>query len=152
MALEDSRALKVGHVVDSHGHVDASSDEAGADRVEVEVQDFVGVATQNGHALATSDVPNPAGLIDRGGAAHVASELELRARDFSSVALKHVDGLARLGVPDLTYARGTIAVPSNEPVRILSPSALKFRETISPSWPFKVECSLPVSRSHNFAV
>ena len=47
MALEDSRALKVGHVVDSHGHVDASSDEAGADRVEIEVQDLIGVALEH---------------------------------------------------------------------------------------------------------
>jgi len=48
--------------------------------------------------------------------------------------------------------RYTIAVPSKEPVRILSPSALKFKETISPSCPFRVECSFPVSKSHNFAV
>ena len=45
-----------------------------------------------------------------------------------------------------------MAVPSNEPVRILSPSALKFSDTIYPSWPFKVECSFPVSRSQSLAV
>ena len=46
----------------------------------------------------------------------------------------------------------TIAVPSNDPVKILSPSLLKFKETIYPSCPFKVECSLPVYKSHNLEV
>jgi hypothetical protein len=45
----------------------------------------------------------------------------------------------------------TIAVPSKDPVIILSPSTLKLKETISPSWPFKLECYLPVSKSHSFA-
>jgi len=45
----------------------------------------------------------------------------------------------------------TIAVRSKEPVKILSPSALKCNETISPVWPFKVAISLAVSTSHNFA-
>lgn len=46
----------------------------------------------------------------------------------------------------------TIAVLSNEPVNILSPSALKCKETISPVWALKVATSLPVSTSHNLAV
>jgi hypothetical protein len=45
-----------------------------------------------------------------------------------------------------------IAVLSNDPVKILSPSALKFNETIYPSWPFKVECYFPVYKSHSLAV
>jgi hypothetical protein len=45
-----------------------------------------------------------------------------------------------------------MAVPSKDPVRILSPSALKFKETIYPSCPFNVECSFPVSKSHSLAV
>ena len=49
------------------------------------------------------------------------------------MAAEEVDGLAGFGVPDLNGLICTIAVPSNEPVRILSPSALKLRETISPS-------------------
>ena len=44
------------------------------------------------------------------------------------------------------------AVPSKEPVSILSPSALKFNEIIYPSCPFKVECYLPVSKSQSLAV
>lgn len=68
------------------------------------------------------------------------------------MALEDVDGLSGLGVPDLYQMGGTMAVPSKEPVRILSPSALKLRETIYPSCPLRVECSLPVSRSHSLAV
>lgn len=68
------------------------------------------------------------------------------------MALEDVDGLSGFGVPDLCGLGGTIAVPSKEPVRILSPSALKFRETIYPSCPLSVECSFPVSRSHSLAV
>jgi hypothetical protein len=68
------------------------------------------------------------------------------------VALEEVDRLSRLGVPDLLKARLTMAVPSNEPVNTLSPSALKFRDTIYPSWPLRVECYFPVSRSQSLAV
>ena len=45
-----------------------------------------------------------------------------------------------------------MAVPSKAPVNSLSPSLLKFKETIYPSWPFSVECSFPVYKSHNLAV
>jgi hypothetical protein len=45
-----------------------------------------------------------------------------------------------------------IAVLSKEPVKILSPSALKFKDTIYPSCPFRVECYFPVYKSHNLAV
>lgn len=51
-----------------------------------------------------------------------------------------------------TLVSQIMAVPSNEPVRILSPSALKFKEIIYPSWPFKVECYLPVYKSQSLAV
>jgi len=46
----------------------------------------------------------------------------------------------------------TIAVPSKAPVKILSPSLLKFKETISPSCPLRVECYFPVSKSQSLAV
>ena len=46
----------------------------------------------------------------------------------------------------------TIAVPSKEPVNILSPSLLKFKETIYPSCPFNVECYFPVYKSQSFEV
>lgn len=46
----------------------------------------------------------------------------------------------------------TIAVPSKDPVKILSPSALKFKEIIYPSCPFRVECSFPTSKSQSLAV
>jgi len=44
-----------------------------------------------------------------------------------------------------------MAVLSKEPVNILSPSALKCNDTISPLCPFKVAISLAVSTSHNLA-
>ena len=66
--------------------------------------------------------------------------------------MEDVNWLSGLSIPNLIYFIFTMAVPSNEPVRILSPSALKFRDTIYPSWPFKVECSFPVSRSQSLAV
>jgi hypothetical protein len=144
MSLEYGSAGEGGYVVKSHGRVNAGGDEVGADGVEVEVQYLIGVSLEDGHALARTDVPKSAGLVDGCRAAHVASELELCAGDLPRVALQGVDGLSGLGVPDLSGGRGTIAVPSKEPVRILSPSALKLRETIYPSWPLRVECSLPV--------
>ena len=45
-----------------------------------------------------------------------------------------------------------IAILSNEPVRIISPYALKCNDANSPSCPFKVECIFPISTSHNLAV
>lgn len=45
-----------------------------------------------------------------------------------------------------------MAVPSKEPVNILSPSLLKLSETISASCPFKVECYFPVYKSHSLEV
>lgn len=45
VALEHGRALKVGYIVDTHGHIDTGSDQTGAYCVEIEVQDLVGMAT-----------------------------------------------------------------------------------------------------------
>ena len=110
------------------------------------------MAFENWHALSWSYIPNSAGLIDWGCSTHVTAELELSTWYLSGMALEDVDGFSWFCVPDLHIDSSTIAVPSKEPVKILSPSALKLRETISPSCPRRVECSLPVSRSHNFAV
>ena len=44
------------------------------------------------------------------------------------------------------------AVQSNEAVINLSPSVLKWRETISALWPSKLKISYPVSTSHSLAV
>ena len=93
------------------------------------------MAFENGHAFTGSDVPEPAGFIDGGGSADVASELELGAGNLATMTLENVDGLADSCIPDLERHKVkifTIAVPSKEPVRILSPSALKFKETIYP--------------------
>jgi hypothetical protein len=68
------------------------------------------------------------------------------------MSLQHMNWLACSSVPNLNYKICTIAVPSKEPVNILSPSALKLSDTIYPSWPFKVECYFPVYKSHNFEV
>jgi len=40
--------------------------------------------------------------------------------------------LSSSGIPNLNKMVFTIAVPSKEPVNILSPSALKFNDTIYP--------------------
>lgn len=108
--------------------------------------------TKHRHALASSYVPNSASFVDRCSAAHVSSELKLSTRYFSGMALKDMNGLAWLCIPNLSHKIITIAVPSKEPVRILSPSALKFKDTISPSCPLRVECSFPVYRSQSLAV
>lgn len=47
MALQHGRALKVRYIVDTHGHIDTGSDQTRAYSVEIEVQDLVGVATQD---------------------------------------------------------------------------------------------------------
>jgi hypothetical protein len=68
------------------------------------------------------------------------------------MSLKNMNRLTGFRIPYLCNKENTIAVPSNDPVSILSPSALKLSETIYPSCPFKVECSFPVSKSHSLAV
>lgn len=110
------------------------------------------MSSQNRHALAWSDIPDAAGLVNWSCSAHVAAELELSAGDLSWMALKDVDGLSWFRVPNLYGGSCTMAVPSKDPVKILSPSALKLRDTIYPSCPLRVECSLPVSRSQSLAV
>lgn len=47
VTLQHGRALKVGYVVDTHGHIDTGSDQTRAYCVEIEVQDLVSVATQD---------------------------------------------------------------------------------------------------------
>ena len=63
--------------VDSGRAVGAGGDQLGAHGVEVDIQDFVGVARERVHDLATADVPDLAGAVD--GARHgvLACELEL---------------------------------------------------------------------------
>ena len=59
----------------------------------------------------------------------------------------------RSNIPYLIYIYiNTIAVLSNEPVNILSPSELKCKLTISPSCPSNLATYFPVSTSHNLAV
>jgi len=110
------------------------------------------MSTEDRHALASSYVPNSASLVDRCSAAHIPSELKLSTRNLSGMALEDMNGFAWFCIPNLYRKKSTIAVPSKEPVRILSPSALKFKDTISPSCPFNVECSFPVYRSQSLAV
>jgi len=45
-----------------------------------------------------------------------------------------------------------MAVLSNDPVNNLSPSELKCKLTISPSWPSRRATYFPVSTSHNLAL
>jgi hypothetical protein len=109
------------------------------------------MSTEDWHALASSYVPNSASFVDRCSAAHISSELKLSTRYFSGMALEDMNGFAWFCIPNLSHKKSTMAVPSKEPVRILSPSALKFKDTISPSCPFNVECSFPVYRSQSLA-
>lgn len=110
------------------------------------------MAFKSSHALTWSDIPNLTSLVDRSCTTHITSEFKLSVRYLSWMALQDMNGLSGFCVPNLYFLGSTIAVPSKEPVNTLSPSALKFNETIYPSCPLKVECSLPVSRSHNLAV
>lgn len=47
VALEDGGAGEGGDVVHPHGHIHAGSDQTGPDGVEVEIQDLIGVSTQD---------------------------------------------------------------------------------------------------------
>ena len=107
---------------------------------------------ENWHTLTWSDIPYSAGLIDRSSTTHVSSELKLSTGYLTGMSLQYMDRLTCFRIPNLYKMSLTIAVPSNDPVRILSPSALKFKETIYPSWPLRVECYFPVYKSHNLAV
>lgn len=61
------------------------------------------------------------------GASHtvIAGKIELSARELACMATKSLDTSSVPDVPDLIENKLTLAVVSNEPVRILSPSVLK---------------------------
>ena len=152
MTFKNVGASKISYIVDSHGHIDRSCDKTGSDSIEVEVKNLVSVSSEDIHTLSWSNIPQSTSFINWCSSAHISSELELSAWDLSGMALEKVNWFTWFSVPDLNYRRNTIAVPSKDPVRILSPSALKLSETIYPSCPRKVECYFPVSKSQSFAV
>lgn len=110
------------------------------------------MASENWHTFPTSNIPNSACLVNRCSSTHITTKLKLSIRNFTCMALQKLNRFAWFSVPNLCKDIITIAVPSKDPVKILSPSALKFNETISPSCPLRVECYFPVYKSHNFAV
>jgi len=63
--------------VDSGRAVGAGGDQLSAHGVEVDIQDFVGVARERVHDLATADVPDLAGAVDGARYGVLACELEL---------------------------------------------------------------------------
>lgn len=152
MPFENISTLESSCVVDSHCHVHTCSYKAGSNCVKIEIKNLVSMPTQDWHAFSCSNIPNSAGLINWSCSAHISSKLELSTWYFTSMTLKNMNWFTWFGIPYLYKNENTIAVPSKDPVSILSPSALKLSETIYPSWPLRVECSFPVSKSHSLAV
>lgn len=152
MPLKNKSALKSSCIINSHCHVHTCSHEAGSNRIKIEIKNLVSVTPKNWHTFSCSNIPNSAGFIYWSCSTHVASKFKLSTWNLSSMPLKDMNWLTWFSIPYLNKKEYTIAVPSKDPVSILSPSALKLRDTIYPSWPFRVECSFPVSKSHNFAV
>ena len=106
------------------------------------------------NTLTSSDIPYLTCSVYRTGSAEFPSKFELSARDLSCMLIQYMNAFAWSSIPDLIliFISFTIAFLSNDPVKILSPSALKCRLTISPLWPLRVAISFPESTSHNLAV
>lgn len=152
MSFKNKSTLKSSGIVDSHCHVHTCSHKAGSNCVKIEIKNLVSMPAKNWHTFSCSNIPHSTGLIDWSCSTHISSEFELSTRNFSSMAFKNMNWFTWFRIPYLCKKENTIAVPSKDPVSILSPSALKLSETIYPSCPLSVECSFPVSKSHSLAV
>lgn len=79
MVFQDGCAGTISHVIDTCCAVDTCSGDFGANRVEVYVQDLVGVADQSMHTLSRTHVPELASLVDGASSTNIATKFELCA-------------------------------------------------------------------------
>jgi len=152
VTLKNGSAGKSGHIIDSRSCIDTGGDQTRPYSIKVKIEYLISMPFQDWHAFTWSNIPNSARFINRCCSTHITTKLELCAWNLSWMTLQYMNRLAWFSIPNLNYLITTIAVPSKEPVSILSPSALKLRDTIYPSWPLRVECSLPVYKSQSLAV
>jgi len=129
------------NIVNSCGMVSTCRHEFGSHGVEGDIKYLIVMACECVEGLSRAYVPYFAGPVDGARGCEVSWKLELRWRDFARVFFQNTDALPTLHIPNLKFwFKGyfhTLAVLSKDPVIILVPSAEKFRETISPSWPLK---------------
>ena len=134
--MQHTYAVSSGDIVNSGSPVRRRTHQFGPHRVEIHVQNLINVSSQRLENLSWTHVPYFTSPVDTPSCHELPWKLELSGGNFSLVVFKHSDAFSCIYIPNLNLVNSTLAVQSKDPVTILSPSAEKFKLTISPVWPY----------------